>query len=186
MSSAEQSIQKGFIGTIDDPDKERNYGLYFVAGNASPGWNYGVSGIVSGQNYGTGIYGSSLQDEGFNTGGRFAGLFHGDIKTTDAVYASAYNTLADSRLNKVLEYFLERGQIFEVFIHNMDLQSAERNEKLVAEKEQVAAQHKPFGVVAVAAGEKKSEAIIAATRHEKHDSLLTDEAAAQKIVGLLK
>ena len=54
---------------------------------------------------------------------------------------------------KVLEYFLERGQIFEVFIHNMDLQSVERNEKLVAEKEQEAAERKPFGIVAVAAGE---------------------------------
>ena len=55
--------------------------------------------------------------------------------------------------NKVLEYFLERGQIFEVFIHNMDLQSVERNEKLVAEKEEAAAERKPFGVVAVAAGD---------------------------------
>ena len=35
----------------------------------------------------------------------------------------------------------------------MDLQSVERNEKLVAEKQQVAAERKPFGVVAVAAGE---------------------------------
>ena len=55
--------------------------------------------------------------------------------------------------NKVLEYFLERGQIFEVFIHNMDLQSIERNDKLVAEKAQEPAERKPFGIVAVAAGE---------------------------------
>ena len=55
--------------------------------------------------------------------------------------------------NKVLEYFLDRGQVFEVFIHNMDLQSIERNEKLVAEKEEAPAERKPFGVVAVAAGE---------------------------------
>ena len=55
--------------------------------------------------------------------------------------------------NKVLEYFLERGQIFEVFIHNMDLQSIERNDKLVAEKSAEPAERKPFGVVAVAAGE---------------------------------
>lgn len=54
--------------------------------------------------------------------------------------------------NKVLEYFLERGQIFEVFIHNMDLQSAERNDKLVAEQES-APERKASGVVAVAAGE---------------------------------
>ena len=56
--------------------------------------------------------------------------------------------------NKVLEYFLERGQIFEVFIHNMDLQSIERNDKLVAEKEDAKVEApKPFGVVAVAAGQ---------------------------------
>ena len=55
--------------------------------------------------------------------------------------------------NKVLEYFLERGQIFEVFIHNMDLQSVERNEKLVAEQQEAPAERKPFGIVAVAAGE---------------------------------
>ena len=55
--------------------------------------------------------------------------------------------------NKVLEYFLERGQIFEVFIHNMDLQSIERNDKLVAEQTDVKIERKPFGIVGVAAGE---------------------------------
>ncbi|MBR3019864.1 MAG: hypothetical protein IKH57_22790 [Clostridia bacterium] len=46
--------------------------------------------------------------------------------------------------------------------------------------------YKESKIVAVAAGERKAEAIIAACRHEKHDSLITDEAAAQKIVTLLK
>ena len=46
--------------------------------------------------------------------------------------------------------------------------------------------HKESMMVAVAAGEKKAEAIIASTRHEKHDSLITDESAAQKIVTLLQ
>ena len=56
--------------------------------------------------------------------------------------------------NKVLEYFLERGQIFEVFIHNMKLQSEDRNAKLAAEKEEkVLEPAKPIGFVAVAAGE---------------------------------
>lgn len=45
--------------------------------------------------------------------------------------------------------------------------------------------HKDSRMVAVAAGERKAEAIIASTRHEKHDSLITDEAAAQRIVALL-
>ena len=94
-----QLIRKGFTSVIDDSGGNRNYGIYSEAGNAASGWNFGVSGILSGQNAGTGIYGSSRYDEGFNTNGRYAGLFHGDLKTTDAVYASAYNSLADSRLN---------------------------------------------------------------------------------------
>lgn len=45
--------------------------------------------------------------------------------------------------------------------------------------------HQNSRMVAVAAGEKKAEAIIAATRHEKHDSLITDEGAAKKIAAML-
>lgn len=55
--------------------------------------------------------------------------------------------------NKVLEYFLERGQIFEVFIHNMKLQSEDRNAKLKAEQAERNEPAKPIGFVAVAAGE---------------------------------
>lgn len=55
--------------------------------------------------------------------------------------------------DQVLKYFLDRGQVFEVFIHNMDLQSIERNEKLVAEQDEENLVKKAFGVVAVAAGE---------------------------------
>ncbi len=55
--------------------------------------------------------------------------------------------------DKVLAYFLERGQISEVFIHNMQLQSAARSESLAAEQE---AEKKPLGFVAVAAGEGTS------------------------------
>lgn len=98
-STINQRYQRYISAIVDNPNSERNYGIYLDVGNAASGWNYGVSGILSGQNGGTGIYGSSQSDEGFNTGGRFAGLFHGDLKTTDAVYASVYNTLADSRLH---------------------------------------------------------------------------------------
>ena len=51
--------------------------------------------------------------------------------------------------DKVLAYFLERGQISEVFIHNMKLQSEERSAKLEQEQE---AEVKPIGFVAVAVG----------------------------------
>ena len=56
--------------------------------------------------------------------------------------------------DQVLAYFLERGQISEVFIHNMQLQSEERTEKLAAAQAQ---ERKPLGFVAVAAGSGNAE-----------------------------
>lgn len=52
--------------------------------------------------------------------------------------------------DQVLAYFLQRGQISEVFIHNMKLQSEERTAKIEAEQTE---EPKPIGFVAVAAGE---------------------------------
>ncbi len=51
--------------------------------------------------------------------------------------------------DQVLKYFLDRGQISEVHIHNMDLQSQERAQKISEEAQQ---ETKPLGFVAVAAG----------------------------------
>ncbi len=63
--------------------------------------------------------------------------------------------------DQVLKYFLDRGQVFEVFIHNMRLQSEERNEQLAKEQETApaapAAPAKPLGYVAVAAGTGTAE-----------------------------
>lgn len=56
----------------------------------------------------------------------------------------------------VLTYFTDRGQVAEVFIHNMKLQADERNDEIVAESAPAPAQpcvHKKVGLVAVAAGE---------------------------------
>jgi len=57
--------------------------------------------------------------------------------------------------DKVLAYFLERGQISEVFIHNMQLQAGERNEKLTQEAAEMP--HKNIGIVAVCAGSGTAE-----------------------------
>lgn len=45
--------------------------------------------------------------------------------------------------------------------------------------------HEASRMVMVAAGERKAQAIIAAARHAPHDSLITDEGAARKILSLL-
>lgn len=55
-----------------------------------------------------------------------------------------------NRPDQVLGWFLTHDcQISEVHVHNMKLQSDERNEKIEAQLE---AEHKPLGVVAVAPG----------------------------------
>ena len=58
-----------------------------------------------------------------------------------------------NRPDQVLGWFLTHdAQISEVHIHNMQLQSAARTDKLEAETQQQQAERKPLGVVAVAAG----------------------------------
>ena len=61
--------------------------------------------------------------------------------------------------NKVLEYMLQYGQVFEVFIHNMDLEAADRTSKIAADKasEKADEPRKPLGFVAVAAGSGEAE-----------------------------
>ncbi|WP_322150815.1 DAK2 domain-containing protein [Paratractidigestivibacter sp.] len=55
--------------------------------------------------------------------------------------------------NRVLEYMLGYGQIFEVFIHNMDLEAADRTAKIAEDKKAAEkAPRKELGFVAVAAG----------------------------------
>ncbi|QWT17129.1 DAK2 domain-containing protein [Collinsella sp. zg1085] len=54
--------------------------------------------------------------------------------------------------HKVLAHMLELGQVYEVFIHNMDMESHERTAKIHADQDQASAPLKPLGFVAVAAG----------------------------------
>jgi len=54
--------------------------------------------------------------------------------------------------DRVLARMIESGQVFKVFIHNMDMEAAERTEKIAEDKAAAKAPAKPMGVVAVAAG----------------------------------
>ena len=66
-----------------------------------------------------------------------------------------------NRPDRVLRHMIHRGQIFNVFVHNMDLEAQERTEGIRADKE--AAQvidvtpKKALGFVAVAAGDGQAE-----------------------------
>lgn len=57
----------------------------------------------------------------------------------------------------VLSYMTERGQVAEVFIHNMVIESQERAEGIAASEEKQQVEHKNLAVIAVAAGSGTSE-----------------------------
>lgn len=87
-----------------ETNEGRSFGIYAIAGNSTPGWNYGVFGTLFGNNNGAGVFGSSVDfDNGINTEGRYAGFFHGNVKATNAMYATAFNVTSDYRLKEGIE-----------------------------------------------------------------------------------
>ena len=68
-----------------------------------------------------------------------------------------------NRPDRVLRHMLHRGQIFNVYVHNMDLEAQERTESIRQDKDDDAASAAPaarkegIGFVAVAAGEGQAE-----------------------------
>jgi len=63
-----------------------------------------------------------------------------------------------NRPDYVLRHMIHRGQIFEVFIHNMDLEAKDRTAKIAADKAaSEKGPRKPLGFVAVAAGSGEEE-----------------------------
>ena len=64
-----------------------------------------------------------------------------------------------NRPDRVLRHMLHRGQIFNVFVHNMDLEAQDRTESIRKDKEGAATSkpRKPLGFVAVAAGSGEAD-----------------------------
>lgn len=86
---------------------------------------------------------------------RFLGSM-GDCELLVGAYPDYKVHVHSNTPNLVLEHMLQCGQIYEVFIHNMDLEVAERTEKIRADQ-QDAEPTKELGFVAVAAGSGQAE-----------------------------
>lgn len=84
------------------------------------------------------------------------------------------------------ELLKKRGAVGEAFGDFFDFQGKTVLQASTVSLGIVGKLHQNSLMVAVAAGSDKAEAIIAATRHEAHQSLITDEAAARRIVALLE
>jgi dihydroxyacetone kinase-like predicted kinase len=62
-----------------------------------------------------------------------------------------------NRPDRVIRHMLHRGQVFNVFVHNMDLEAQERTEGIRADKESAKEERKALGFVAVAAGSGEAD-----------------------------
>lgn len=87
-----------------DTNCGRSFGLYAIAGNSTPGWNYGVFGTLLGNNDGAGVFGSSLSwDNGIDTYDRYAGYFHGSVNITNTLYSSDIYINSDYKTQNNIE-----------------------------------------------------------------------------------
>ena len=80
----------------------------------------------------------------------------GDCELLVGAYPDYKIHVHTDRPDHVLDHMLAIGQIFNVFIHNMDMEAHERTEKIVQDKA-AEAPVKPLGVIAVAAGSGQAE-----------------------------
>ena len=84
----------------------------------------------------------------------------GDCELLVGAYPDYKIHVHTNRPDRVLRHMLHRGQIFNVFVHNMDLEAQERTEGIRADKEANEAAKGPrkaLGFVAVAAGFGQAE-----------------------------
>ncbi|MDO4436638.1 MAG: DAK2 domain-containing protein [Coriobacteriaceae bacterium] len=87
---------------------------------------------------------------------RFLGSM-GDCELLVGAYPDYKVHVHSNTPNLVLEYMLQFGQVYEVFIHNMDLEVAERTAKIHADQDEATEPAKAIGFVAVAAGSGQAE-----------------------------
>ncbi len=85
----------------------------------------------------------------------------GDCELIVGAYPDFKVHVHSNEPNRVLEYMLQFGQVYEVFIHNMDMESHDRTAKIAADQADAAEKSdepkKTLGFVAVAAGSGEEE-----------------------------
>lgn len=85
----------------------------------------------------------------------------GDCELIVGAYPDFKVHVHSNEPNRVLEYMLQFGQVYEVFIHNMDMESHDRTAKIAADQAEAAGEkdtpRKELGFVAVAAGSGEEE-----------------------------
>lgn len=77
----------------------RSYGIMGSARRATSGWNYGIFGVLlTGNEYGAGVFGTVGTGSECYVPGRYAGFFNGQTKVNGNLYATSFITTSDARL----------------------------------------------------------------------------------------
>ena len=93
----------GVLGTAftDSPmSSQRSFGVMGKAGNATPGYNYGVFGMLTGSNNGGAVVGVISDQMGICINGKYAGYFDGATKVNGILYAASVVNTSDIRLKE--------------------------------------------------------------------------------------
>lgn len=85
--------------TTGTPTNYKTIGLYGKAGNGADGYNYGVYGYLYGSRNGAAIFGSISGSE-YDTEGKYAGYFMGEVKITSNLYVTGSYNPSDVNLKK--------------------------------------------------------------------------------------
>jgi hypothetical protein len=93
-----------FVGKSSPSGSGRAIGIAGTAYNATPGYNYGVIGCLSGSNSGTGIFGSVGSTQGFYIDGTYAGYFDGNVRVTGTINGVTVNH-SDIRYKQNIEEY---------------------------------------------------------------------------------
>ena len=99
ITKARHDVQIAVFGNAvrSQPLNElRSYGFYGIAGNCTPGYNYGVCGELRGNNHGAGVFGTTANSVP-QINGKYAGYFYGDTYVTGTLTAGNITTLSDAR-----------------------------------------------------------------------------------------
>jgi len=140
----------------------RAFGIIGAASNSTSGYNYGVMGILYGNQYGAAVYGD-IGNTGGYVGGRYAGYFNGDIRVIGTVNGVTITTSSDLRykqnivelagkagtttLKNILNLNPVQYNLQQVYLKSAAADTATVEVKLFDEKSQLF-QKKHYGLIA--------------------------------------
>ena len=147
-----KALNIGVMGSAEESASQstgRACGIYGVASNFTTGYNYGVLGVLNGNNNGAAVFGTSnsTYSWGYNTGGRYAGFFYGDVYVTNTITAQAWVSLSDMRLKENVERIGDNGSRGSTLNNILNMNVISYNYKQKPTKETVGKEDAPVEVI---------------------------------------